>query len=162
MVHRPRNPFGVSPVIGTVILVGITIVTSSMLYFITTGLVPNPTSSAPVVVLYPASPTTVPGQYKLQLSSVSNPFPLSGFQVQVINLTTNLKISPTPISLRVSTSLIQGGGVTLGFTDLNLDGTLSGGDYFLLQGVTPGQHYMVAILWKATGNLIDSWTVPLP
>ncbi len=161
MLHRPRNPFGVSPVIGTIILVAITVVTSSMLYFVTTGLVPNPTTSAPTVTLYPAARTTVTGQYKLQLSSVSNPFPLSSYQVQVINLTTNLKLSPTAVGLRVSNSLIQGGGVTLGFTDLNLDGSLSGGDYFLLQGVAPGQHYMVAILWRATGNLMDSWTVPL-
>ncbi len=161
MLRRPRNPLGVSPVIGTVILVAITIVTSSMLYFITTGLVPNPTTSAPTVMLYPASPTTVTGQYKLQLSSVSNPFPLSSFQVQVINLTTNLKLSPKAVDVMVGNSLIQGGGVTLGFTDLNLDGVLSAGDYFLLGGVRPGQHYMVAVLWKATGNMMDSWTVPL-
>lgn len=157
---RPARA-AVSPVIGTVMLVGITIVTASMLYFITTGLVPNPTTSAPTVILFPAARTTVTGQYKLQLSSVSNLFPLSSFQVQVINLTTNQKISPRSVDLKVSNSLIQGGGVTLGFIDIALSGVLSAGDYFLLQGVQPGQHYMVALIWKATGNLIDSWTVPL-
>lgn len=161
MPYRPKDSLGVSPVVGTIILVGITIVTSSMLYLITVGLVPNPTSSAPTFTLYPASPTPVTGQYKLQLSSVSHAFPLGNFQLQVINLTTSLKIAPKAVDLAVSSSLIQGSGITLAFTDIDRSGTLSAGDYFLLQGVRPGQHYLVVILWKATGNVIDGWTVPL-
>ncbi len=115
-------------------------------------------STAPVIAFLTAQPTGNPFEYKLGVGSVSKSEAISSYQVVVVNRTT---VSPAvPLANLVTGIVGSGGGITLTFTDLNGDGRLAGGDFFLVQGVKVSNSYDVSLYWKATGSLIVTAIVP--
>lgn len=105
----------------------------------------------PQVAMLSATATPNPYEYKLEVGSVSRAEPFYRFRVSLLNVTSNTILIANTTAL-VTGTIGQGGGVTLTFTDANGDGKLSGGDYFLLQGVKGTYSYKETIYWA----LLDS------
>ncbi len=148
----------VSPVIATILMVAITVVLAAVLYVMVSGLIGPTGGGGPQVAFLSSTATGNVNEYKLEVGSVSQAVLLANFQVAVLNRTTNA-VAISSVTL-ASGTLGTGGGVTLVFTDLNTDGKVGGGDFFILQGVKGSNSYTINLLWKASGSRIISGNVP--
>ncbi len=155
-VRRARE--AVSPVIATILMVAITVVLAAVLYVMVSGLIAGPSTGGPEVAFLPAKPTGVANEYKLEIGSVSTAAFITNYQIVLLNVTSNS-------AAVLQTDLVVGnvgteGGVTLTFSDLNGDGKVGGGDFFILQGVKGNNSYQITLYWKPTGSRIIAGSVP--
>jgi hypothetical protein len=96
------------------------------------------------------------GQWRLDVGSVSSVGALSSYQVTILNGTTVAIFARTV----AAGSLGTGGGLTLAYTDVNADGKLTGGDFFVLSGTGTGFTYQMQLIWLASGSRIVTANVP--
>ncbi len=139
-------------------MVAITVVLAAVLYVMVSGLIGPTGGGGPQVAFLAAAPTGNANEYKLAVGSVSKAELLASFQVSVLNLTTQaLAIAARDVAVG---GLGSGGGVTLSFTDLNADGKVGGGDFFILSGVVGNNRYELSLIWKASGSRLISGNIP--
>ncbi len=150
-----RDERAVSPVIATILMVAITVVLAAVLYVMVSGLIGPTGGGNPTVAFAPAASIGA-GQWRLDVGSVSSAAALSSYQVVVLNGTT----AAIPAHTLISGTIGSGGGLTLSYTDVNADGKLTGGDFFVLSGTRTGFTYQMQLIWLASSSRIVNANVP--
>jgi len=155
----------VSPVIATILMVAITVVLAAVLYVMVTGLIGGGGSTiAPSVTFTTDNPGT--GVWTARVAEVSRAETLGKFQVSLVNRTTGAAVAcgnQLDLSDTVSISCTQGASpVTLTFSDLasNTANQLNGGDELAVSGIASATTYTVNLIWKQSGSIIRSVTLP--
>jgi len=142
--HLPSH--GVSPVIGIILLVAITVVLAAVLYYTSSQLVQNQEVNPYVAVTLIEQNDTV-ARVQIVEVSVAN---LNTTRFQVV-----LVINGTVDSASRIRPLVAGtqGNVTY----RSLDGVLNAGDDFVVR-VTPDHTYLLSIIILDTGSQVGSQT----
>jgi flagellin-like protein len=156
-----RSRLGVSPVIATILMVAITVVLAAVLYVMVSGLIGPTGGGNPTVAFLPAKNIT--GGWRIDIGSVSQSVALGSYKVAVLDGTTVAIPATTVTATMSATSTGVTPTITLRFTDLNGDGKLTGGDFFVLSGTfgtgSSGHTYELQLLWTASGSKIVGQTV---
>ena len=149
----------VSPVIATILMVAITVVLAAVLYVLATGLFQGGSPSFPPTIAFVPSPAGT-GIWTAELQ-VDRAVRLSSFRVSLRNVTSS-QICIPDTDLAAGFSATCDSGVTLTFEDLasSASAELNGGDTFRLSGIATGNYYTINIVWKQSGSIISSVTLP--
>ena len=136
------NEEGVSPVIATILMVAITVVLAAVLYVMVTNLLRPIDVQRPLVTVgsLGCDATACRGR----VTEASPAEDLGRYRVTVF-ADGDRVIAPTDLAADVD---INGGGLTLRYTDLGGEGKVSGGDTFRLTGISPNVEYEVVFLWE--------------
>ena len=150
---KANDERGVSPVIATILMVAITVVLAAVLYVMVTSIITPPLIQKPQVVLDNGSCTTTDCSGRVATASPATD--LTQFRVTVA-ADGAVAIPPTTLAANVD---IGGGGVTFRYRDVGAEGRMTGGDTFLLSGISEGVSYDVTFLWS-DGSVVASMSLP--
>ena len=151
---KANDERGVSPVIATILMVAITVVLAAVLYVMVTSIITPPPIQKPQVVLDNGSCTAT--ECSGRVATVSKATDLNLFRVTVA-ADGAVAIPPTTLA---ANSDIAGGGLTFRYRDVGAEGKMTGGDTFLLGGISEGVSYEVTFLWM-DGTVVASMSLPL-
>jgi len=143
-------------------MVAITVVLAAVLYVMVTGLIGGGGGTAPPAVTFSAE-SGAAGVWTAQVQ-VSRAVGFGSYQVSFVNETSGA-ICGAQADLTATLSMQCGSGgtaVTMVFQDLASPSAqqLNSGDKFRISGVYGSNHYTVNLVWKPTGAIIKSVTVP--
>jgi flagellin-like protein len=158
-MRRPsprRSQRAVSPVVATILLVAITIVLTAILYVFATGLLTGGSSLNTPQVTFGFPTQGAPGVWSLAVAGASRPEGLVKYEIEVYN-GTQVAIPATDLDV-VRDLGVSGGGLNLTYTDVGGAGSgkLTAGDAFTLRPVATGSRYEILLLWKQSGNLVQT------
>ncbi len=157
-IRQFRGSFeAVSPVIAVVLLVAITVVLVTVLYFSISGLIER-TETTPVVALDFEESSTVTGKYTGGIVSISSKVELKDVSLTILDAETGESVAITPLTGNSTASAgAPGATFNLRFIDGGLAGQLDSGDTFFLDGATKGD--TVTLAYIPSGDLLDSYVV---
>jgi len=142
-VRDARSSSGVSAVVAIILLVGITVVLTAVLYIIVANLAQSPTDIPPRVLLTNVGNPAGEAHFQLSAADVR---PLSEFQFR---LWIDGQLDAPSLMNPVSAGTV--GNLTFG--DFDGGGTITEGDTVVVT-TAPGRDYKIALLWK--GHLVHS------
>jgi len=149
----------VSPVVATILMVAISVVLAAVLYVMATSLFQGGATTIPPTIEFVTS--SAGGDVWIAQVQAGRSEGLSNFRISMVNETSSEMCVPETDLFPGLTSDC-GGGVTLTFQDLASPGSsaLNGGDAFRVSGITTGNFYTINVVWKSTGGIIKSVTLP--
>ncbi len=166
-----KDSEGVSPVIGTILMVSITIILVAVLFVMVVGLGGNNFTPSVLVL----SKNSVASGYKVQLTDATSEIKWGDVIVQLSeganitswsNLTTENLVSPNvPVTWHFGSAISLGGlSVFLNITDLGANGKINRGDSLTFTTFTSPTFstsltYTMALVYKPTGGSVLSASI---
>jgi flagellin-like protein len=158
-IHRDEE--GVSPVIATILMVAITVVLAAVLYIMVMGF-GDPGDVAPIGKW--GSPEAISS------TEVHVPWAKISSETKPMQLGIVLELNSTSEGTYSFTSnedgvLIVSNGDdvgTLTYSDLMNNGKVNTGDAMKMTDLVPGSEYTLIMLWKPSGDQMDSTTFTTP
>ena len=139
-ISKPKDKNGVSPVIGVILMVAITVIMSAVIYVWVAGFMAVGQKRAPVMSGRMASVAIGDFRYKVTVTSSIPPSSVEGIEYYIMDR--NLTAIQ---SGKVSDVYGGAGNVGVAFVDNDIDGTLSVNDIFLIEAppARPGYRLML-------------------
>jgi FlaG/FlaF family flagellin (archaellin) len=135
-------------------MVAITVVLAAVLYLLVSGLIGGGGASEPNINLNSGQTTGTSGEWKIEVAGASSGEGEASFNVLLLNGT---GIAVTSTSLDTLGSSCSG-SPGLSFTDVQADGKLNQGDWFIVCGTDSTSDYQVQVFWKASNNKVSGDT----
>jgi hypothetical protein len=160
-VQAPAATDGSKVLVVAVILVVIlvTVGLAGLLYVMVSGLISGgPDGTTPVISW--TGHRLLPGSdddWEYRVAAIDRNVPFGDFQVSVMR---GAAVVLGPTTLAPEAPLLGAPrGLHLNVTDTAGEGTLNGGDIFLLGNAVPGETYHVTLFWFASGTEVSRKTI---
>jgi flagellin-like protein len=154
--HR-KDTKGVSPVIAVVLLVAITVVLVSVLYFSVSGMI-SKTKTTPVAALYFVESKEVEGEYTGSIASISAKVELPDVSLTLVDGETGDAESISPL---VNNGQAEAGApgeeVQILYVDANSNNQLDSSDVFYITNGTAGDR--VSLMYIPSDDLLDYYII---
>ena len=141
-------------------MVAITVVLAAVLYLLVSGLIGGGGTTEPNINLSNGSGTGITNEYKVEVAGASTGETLASYKVALLNGTV-LDVDAIALdTLGTGTCTPPGtkGEAQMTFTDVQVDGKLNQGDWFIVCGTDTTSDYQVQLFWKSSGNKISGNT----
>jgi flagellin-like protein len=156
LVWKDRE--GVSPVIAVILLVAITVVLVSVLYFTVAGMVEE-TKPTPIVAIDFNEHDTIEGMYIGGVVSMSEEVKLSQASLTLIDVESGDSGAIHPLVTGGETSAGSGADmINITFTDGGMTGKLEPSDVFVITGATEGDK--VVLTYIPSDDILAFYIIP--
>ena len=145
-MKKPMEKDAVSPVVGVILMVMITVVLAAVFYLWVIGIIGGGVKETPTVNLVQAKSS---GQYNITVTHISRTCSVDDVKFFIVN-----ENGKTIKSGNLTDNDIYGSNGELSFSDKEPSGKLSVGDSFIIKGEYAKPDYTFRLTYSLTGNIM--------